>query len=92
MAAFEPQQQDFFIDSYTRTFSIEYGKTVYLTAKQFDLLYFLYVHKGQVFTKEQLYEKVWGYEDMIEGRNLTSFIRKLRKTGLCNEFGRICLL
>ncbi|WP_417921844.1 helix-turn-helix domain-containing protein [Clostridioides difficile] len=29
----------------------EYGKIVYLTAKEFDLLYFLYSHKGQVFTK-----------------------------------------
>lgn len=50
-----------------------------MTAKQFDLLYFLYSHRGQVFTKEQLYEKVWGYEDVIDGSNLTSFIRKLRK-------------
>lgn len=49
-----------------------------MTAKQFDLLYFLYSHKGQIFTKEQLYEKVWGYDDVIDGKNLTSFIRKLR--------------
>ncbi|MDN9460447.1 winged helix-turn-helix domain-containing protein [Clostridioides difficile] len=75
----EPQQQGFSIDPYTRTFITEYGKIVYLTAKEFDLLYFLYSHKGQVFTKEQLYEKVWGYEDMTDGSNLTSFIRKLRK-------------
>ncbi|MDU7800209.1 MAG: winged helix-turn-helix domain-containing protein [Clostridioides difficile] len=32
-----------------------------MTSKEFDLLYFLYLHKGQVFTKEQLYENVWGY-------------------------------
>nr|WP_236733114.1 winged helix-turn-helix domain-containing protein [Clostridioides difficile] len=75
----EPQQQEFSIDPYTRNCITEYGKSVYLTAKQFDLLYFLYSHKGQVFTKEQLYEKVWGYEDVIDGSNLTSFIRKLRK-------------
>ncbi|HBG1591382.1 winged helix-turn-helix domain-containing protein [Clostridioides difficile] len=35
-------------------------ETVYLTAKEFDLLYFLFCHKGQVFTKDQLYENVWG--------------------------------
>lgn len=74
----EQQQQIFSLDPYTRTCINEYGKSVYLTAKQFDLLYFLYSHKGQVFTKEQLYEKVWGYEDVIDGKNLTSFIRKLR--------------
>ncbi|WP_330655113.1 winged helix-turn-helix domain-containing protein [Diplocloster agilis] len=31
-----------------------------MTAKEFDLLYFLFCHKGQVFTKDQLYENVWG--------------------------------
>ena len=41
----ELQQQEFSIDPYTRTFVTEYGKAVYLTAKQFDLLYFLYSHK-----------------------------------------------
>ena len=75
---FKQQEQGFSLDPYTRTCINEHGKSVYLTAKQFDLLYFLYSHKGQVFTKEQLYEKVWGYEDIADGKNLTSFIRKLR--------------
>ena len=51
-----------------------------LTVSVNDLLYFLYLHKGQVFTKEQLYENVWGFEDMPKDTsNLPSFIRKLRK-------------
>lgn len=50
-----------------------------MTAKEFDLLYFLFCHKGQVFTKDQLYENVWGFHNAPEGSNLTSFIRKLRK-------------
>lgn len=69
----------FQIDPFTRTFTSENGENVYLTAKEFDLLYFLFCHKGQVFTKEQLYENVWGYPNAPEGNNLTSFIRKLRK-------------
>ena len=74
------QQIDVFhIDPFTRTFTSEKGEEIYLTAKEFDLLYFLYCHKGQVFSKEQLYESVWGYDSAIEGSNLTSFIRKLRK-------------
>lgn len=72
------QTECFHIDIYKRTV-ISNGREIYLTAKEFDLLYFLYSHKGQVFTKEQLYEKIWGYEDVIDGSNLTSFIRKLRK-------------
>lgn len=55
------------------------GECIYLTAKEFDLLYFLFCHKGQVFTKDQLYENVWGFHNAPEGSNLTSFIRKLRK-------------
>lgn len=78
-ASFQDDYNDFKINPYTRTFINEEETKIYLTAKEFDLLYFLYSHKGQVFTKEQLYEKVWGYEDVIDGRNLTSFIWKLRK-------------
>ena len=69
----------FQIDPFTRTFTNDKGQSIYLTAKGFDLLYFLYSHKGQVFTKEQLYENVWGYDYAPDAKNLTSFIRKLRK-------------
>ena len=68
----------FYLNLYTRTFVNENGKSVYLTAKEFDLLYFLSSHKGQVFTKEQIYEKVWGYDNAPDASNLSSFIRKLR--------------
>ncbi|MFR9154876.1 MAG: winged helix-turn-helix domain-containing protein [Oscillospiraceae bacterium] len=36
-------------------------------------------HKEQVFTKEQIYENVWGYDYPADPNNLTSFIRKLRR-------------
>lgn len=68
----------FQIDIYTRTFTSENGENVYLTAKEFDLLYFLFSHKGQVFSKEQLYDNVWGHDHITDTKNLTSFIRKLR--------------
>ena len=69
----------FNLNLYTRTFINENGNLIYLTAKEFDLLYFLYSHKGQVFTKEQIYDNVWGHGYIIDTKNLTSFIRKLRK-------------
>lgn len=72
-------QSEFSLNPYTRVFTAESGNIVYLTAKEFDLLYFMFSYKGQVFTKDQLYRNVWGYDNAPEGSNLTSFIRKLRK-------------
>lgn len=66
------------IDYFTRTITDSKGDKIHLTAKEFDLLYFLSSHKGQVFTKEQIYEKVWGYDNAPDASNLSSFIRKLR--------------
>lgn len=78
-ALIKQQEVGFQIDPFTRTFVNDNGTLVYLTAKEFDLLYFLFCHRGQVFTKDQLYENVWGFHNAPEGSNLTSFIRKLRK-------------
>ena len=66
------------INPFTRTVTDDKGDKIHLTAKEFDLLYFLSSHKGQVFTKEQIYEKVWGYDNAPDASNLSSFIRKLR--------------
>lgn len=73
------QSHDFSINPFTRNFTNDAGQEIYLTAKEFDLFYFLFCYKGQVFAKEQLYENIWGYHNAPEGSNLTSFIRKLRK-------------
>lgn len=55
------------------------GDEVSLTGKEFDLLYFLALHKGQVFTKKQLYSNVWKNEYAFDDSNLMSFISKLRR-------------
>lgn len=74
------QKEDFLMNPFTLTVIDRNGNLLFLTSKEFDLLYFLYSHKGQVFTKEQLYENVWGFENMQKDTsNLPSFIRKLRK-------------
>ncbi len=52
---------------------------VRLTAKEFDLLYFLASNQGRVFTKEQIYNHVWKNEYSFDDRNIMSFISKLRK-------------
>jgi DNA-binding response OmpR family regulator len=55
------------------------GKNVELTAKEFDLLWFLASSPGQVFTREQLLDKVWDYSYFGEMSTVTVHIRRLRE-------------
>jgi DNA-binding response OmpR family regulator len=55
------------------------GKPVELTAKEFDLLWFLASSPGQVFTREQLLDKVWDYSYFGEMSTVTVHIRRLRE-------------
>lgn len=54
-------------------------KALNLTPKEFDLLYFLAKNKGIVFNREQLLEKVWGYDYAGNTRTVDVHIRWLRK-------------
>ncbi len=55
------------------------GKPVDLTAKEFDLLWFLASSPAQVFTREQLLDKVWDYSYFGEMSTVTVHIRRLRE-------------
>jgi two-component system, OmpR family, response regulator len=55
------------------------GRVLELTAKEFDLLAFLTRNKGLVFSREQLLEKVWGYDFAGETRTVDVHIRWLRQ-------------
>lgn len=57
----------------------ERGQEVMLTPKEFDILYFLAKNRGEVFTKEQIYEAVWEGSYLLDDSNIMAFIRKLRK-------------
>jgi two-component system, OmpR family, response regulator ResD len=50
-----------------------------LTAKEFDLLWFLARHPGQVFTRAQLLDGVWGYEFYGDESTVTVHVRRLRE-------------
>jgi len=50
-----------------------------LTPKEFDLLAFLTTNKGFVFNREQLLEKVWGYDYAGDTRTVDVHIRWLRQ-------------
>lgn len=49
-----------------------------VTAKAFDLLEFLMRHPGQVFTRAQLLDRVWGYERAVETRTVDTHVHHLR--------------
>jgi DNA-binding response OmpR family regulator len=50
-----------------------------LTVREFDLLAFLMRHPGQVFTREQLLDQVWGYTFASDMSTVTVHIRRLRE-------------
>jgi two-component system OmpR family response regulator len=55
------------------------GSVLNLTPKEFELLAFLMRYKGQVFNREQLMEKVWGYTFEGSKRTVDVHIRWLRQ-------------
>lgn len=66
------------LDPGTRQVSLA-ANPVDLTAKEFDLLYFLMQHPQQVFSREQLLDHVWGYEFYGDPSTVTVHIRRLRE-------------
>lgn len=55
------------------------GITVILPAQVYQLLLFFCKHPNQLFSKSQLYEKVWGEESLSEDNTVMVHIRKLRE-------------
>ena len=55
------------------------GKTIELTLREFELLKFLWQDKGNVFTREDLLTKVWGYEYYGDVRTVDVTVRRLRE-------------
>lgn len=54
------------------------GQLVILTKKEFDIIEFLSVNCGQVFSKEQIYEKVWGYDAEGDSASVAEHVKKIR--------------
>jgi len=54
-------------------------KTIELTFKEFELLAFLMANKGIVFSRDQLLEKVWGYDFAGDTRTVDVHVRWLRE-------------
>jgi len=56
-----------------------FGKVVDLTLREFELVLFLARNKGQIFSREALLEKVWGYEYFGDVRTVDVTVRRTRE-------------
>lgn len=55
------------------------GEKLALTLKEYELLVFLAKHRGQVLTRDQLLDQIWGFDYYGETRTVDVHIRYLRK-------------
>lgn len=54
-------------------------KAIEMTPKEFEIIKFLWQHKNQTVSRDQLLTNVWGYDDSISSRTVDNFILKLRQ-------------
>ena len=69
---------DLNIDPLSRTVSVR-SQSMDLTVKEFDMLYLLARHPRQVFSRDQLLERVWGSAEYIDPGTVTVHVRRLRE-------------
>ncbi len=55
------------------------GQEVRLTRKEFDLLVYLIQRRGEVITREQLLDEVWGYDQFPTTRTVDTHVLRLRR-------------
>ena len=70
-------QQDLVINYSSRQVLFQ-GKPINYTRTEFDLVEFLSLHKGQVFSRERIYELVWGYDSQGDSDIIMEHIRRIR--------------
>ena len=66
------------VDPRSRVVTVK-SAPIELTAKEFDMLYLLARHPKQVFTREQLLERIWGGAQYIDPGTVTVHVRRLRE-------------
>ncbi len=50
-----------------------------LTTKEFEILYFFGKNPNQVFSKEQIYQGVWGYNGICDDNSVTVYVNRIRE-------------
>jgi len=69
---------DLAINALSRTVTLA-EKDIPFTAKEFDMLYLLAQHPKQVYTREQLLDRIWGGAEYIDPGTVTVHIRRVRE-------------
>ncbi len=78
------RHNDLIIDR-ERYLVIQSGKEIFLPRKEFELLALLVSKPEKVFTREEIFEKIWGNEVIVGDRTIDVHVRKIReKIGLDN--------
>lgn len=54
------------------------GERVSLAKKEFDIVELLSVNAGQIFDKERIYERIWGYDSQGDSSVVAEHIRRIR--------------
>ncbi|AIQ22733.1 response regulator transcription factor [Paenibacillus sp. FSL H7-0737] len=54
-----------------------------LTSREFELFRLLFMHPNQVFSREQIYEKIWGFDAEGEAATITEHIKNIRAKLAC---------
>ncbi len=65
------------------------NRLIELTAKEFDLLEYLISHPRQVLTRDQILERVWGYDFMGDSNIIEVYVRYLRLKLEANQEPRL---
>ncbi len=71
------QFSDLALDLDTRQ-AVRGSRSISLTSKEFELLRYFMNHPGEVLTREQILENVWGYDFLGESNVIEVYIRYLR--------------
>lgn len=59
--------------------AIANGEDLLLTTKEFDVLFFFARNPNQVFSKDQIYEGVWGYNGCSDDNSVTVYVKRIRE-------------
>lgn len=66
------------INELTKIFTVN-GEVVELTPKEFDIIVLLSKNRGRVFSKEEIYERVWKYDSLGDAFTVTVHVKRIRE-------------
>ncbi len=65
--------------SYTAFINDTERSELILTTKEFEILFFFAKYPNQVFSKEQIYQGVWGYNGICDDNSVTVYVNRIRE-------------